>query len=69
MNKILRQVLYMQGNIFQIQLEEHKKEHQNEWVKPTNPQCRQCKWQFSRASALREHMKEHYKVNEEESLL
>jgi len=68
MNKILRQVLYMQGNIFQAQLEEHKKEHQNEWVKPTNPQCRQCKWQFSRASALREHMKEHYKVNEGESL-
>jgi len=62
-------MLYMQGNIFQTQLEEHKKEHQNEWVKPTNPQCRQCKWQFSRASALREHMKEHYKVNEDESLL
>jgi hypothetical protein len=68
MNKFL-DVLYMQGNIFQTQLEKHKKEHQNEWVKPTNPQCRQCKWQFSRASALREHMKEHYKVNEEESLL
>jgi hypothetical protein len=53
---------------FQSQLEEHKKEHQNEWVKPSNPQCRQCKWQFSRASALREHMKEHYKVKEENLL-
>ncbi|PSN39818.1 hypothetical protein C0J52_18430 [Blattella germanica] len=43
------------------QLEDHKKEHQDEWVKPVIPQCRQCKGQFNRPSQLREHMKEHYK--------
>ncbi|KAJ9580866.1 hypothetical protein L9F63_023954, partial [Diploptera punctata] len=42
--------------------EDHKKEHQDEWIKPVIPQCRQCKEQFSRPSQLREHMKEHYKV-------
>lgn len=45
------------------QLELHKLEHEDEWVKNVRThQCRQCHRQFTRASAFREHMKDHYRV-------
>ncbi|GLH06252.1 Krueppel homolog 1 [Gryllus bimaculatus] len=49
----------------QAQLDIHAKEHQEDWTKtPTSKlyQCRQCHQHFSRATFLRDHMKEHYKV-------
>ncbi|XP_049790663.1 zinc finger protein 236-like [Schistocerca nitens] len=47
----------------QSQLDAHKKEHAAEWLNTSKLiSCRHCHRQFTRASALKEHMRDHYKV-------
>ncbi|XP_034241174.1 zinc finger protein 236-like [Thrips palmi] len=49
----------------QYQLDSHVMEHQDEWVAKNLErvyECVKCQRQFSRASALKEHMREHVKV-------
>lgn len=49
----------------QYQLDSHVMEHQDEWVAKNSEkiyECVKCKRQFTRASALKEHMREHVKV-------
>lgn len=40
----------------------HKIKHREEMVRPWIYECKECLLQFKKASNLRDHMKEHYKV-------
>ncbi|KAG8260282.1 hypothetical protein J6590_100471, partial [Homalodisca vitripennis] len=48
----------------QVQLDKHMQSHDEEWVNPKARvyRCPSCDKQYSRASVLRQHMKDHYKV-------
>ncbi|XP_054274230.1 zinc finger protein 236-like [Macrosteles quadrilineatus] len=48
----------------QIQLDKHMKSHDDEWVKPPARvyQCPNCDKKYSKASVLRQHIKDHFKV-------
>ncbi|XP_026284873.1 zinc finger protein 236 [Frankliniella occidentalis] len=49
----------------QYQLDSHVMEHQDEWVSKNVEkiyECQKCQRQFSKASALKEHMRDHVKV-------
>lgn len=51
--------------ILQYQLDSHVMEHQDEWVAKNLEkfyECVKCQRQFSRTSALKEHMRDHVKV-------
>lgn len=50
---------------FQYQLDSHVMEHQDDWISKNVEkvfECVKCQRQFSRTSALKEHMREHVKV-------
>uniref|UniRef100_A0A1B6D4M7 C2H2-type domain-containing protein n=1 Tax=Clastoptera arizonana TaxID=38151 RepID=A0A1B6D4M7_9HEMI len=52
----------------QIHLDMHLKTHREEWLKPTKKvklyQCPHCARQYPKASVLKEHMKDHFKVKD-----